>query len=87
MGVEGLVDTAAVVGMFQRMDRVADSTGIPLDKPISVLSGDLQDELGLWNFDSARNTPTASWLQRVAGKILTPLAGGVLRTLGRLRRV
>ncbi len=32
-GAEALVGAAAVVGNFERMTRIADSTGIPLDTP------------------------------------------------------
>lgn len=31
LGVEGVVDTAAVIAMFNVVDRVADATGIPID--------------------------------------------------------
>lgn len=52
-----LVDAAAVAGNFQRMVRIADATGIPLDGIASILSSGVQDELGLRRFHSAQNTP------------------------------
>ena len=45
VGPEGLVSAAAVVGNFQRMVRIADSIGIPLDAPVEILSQDLRDDL------------------------------------------
>ena len=32
VGVEGVVDTAAVISMFNVVDRIADATGIPIDE-------------------------------------------------------
>jgi alkylhydroperoxidase family enzyme len=31
LGLQGVVDTAAVIAMFNVVDRVADATGIPID--------------------------------------------------------
>lgn len=31
LGPEGIVDTAAVIAMFNVVDRIADATGIPID--------------------------------------------------------
>ena len=36
VGAEGLVDAAAVIGNFERMVRIADGTGIPLDTPVNM---------------------------------------------------
>ena len=52
-GSEVLVDTAAVVANFQRMVRIADSTGIPLDTGMTGLTAGIRDELGLNEFASA----------------------------------
>jgi hypothetical protein len=38
LGPECLVDAAAVVSNFERMVRIADSTGIPLDTPVNVMA-------------------------------------------------
>ena len=56
-GAELLVDAAAVAANFQRMVRIADSTGIPLDERRVVLAGNTIKDLDLERFDSARNTP------------------------------
>ena len=57
VGPEALVDAAAVVGNFQRMVRIADATGIPLDAPMERVTEDLRSELGIDHFGSAANTP------------------------------
>lgn len=46
-GPENLVDAAAVASNFERMVRIADATGIPLDRPLEQASGELRAELGL----------------------------------------
>ena len=60
LGVEGLVDAAAILGNFQRMVRIADGTGIPLDRPVSVISANLRKDLGIDQFGSAERTPKVS---------------------------
>lgn len=62
MSPEALVDAAAVIGNFQRMVRIADGTGIPLDKPIAAMTADMREELGYNDFESAKNTPPVNRL-------------------------
>jgi hypothetical protein len=64
-GDEVLVDAAGVAGNFQRMVRIADSTGIPVDGVMGALSNTIQDELNLRRFGSADNTPRFSALQKL----------------------
>jgi hypothetical protein len=64
-GNEVLVDAAAVAGNFQRMVRIADSTGIPVDTVMGALSNDIQDKLDLRRFGSADNTPQLTPLQKL----------------------
>ena len=54
LGVRALIDAAAVIGNFQRMVRIADSTGIPVDQRAAEITGDIREELGLNSFVSAR---------------------------------
>ena len=56
-GPEILVDVAAIAGNFQRMVRIADATGIPLDDRNVAISGDVCDELDLASMYTAQNTP------------------------------
>ena len=50
LGPEGLVDAAAVVGLFNAIDRVADATGIPLEAEKAQASADFRAVLGLDRF-------------------------------------
>ena len=70
-GSAALVDAAAVVGNFQRMVRIADGTGIPLDGMVLSMSDDVREDLGLEAFQSRR-------LARRSGiaRAFAPLARG-----------
>ncbi len=65
LGGEEMVAAAGVVSVFQRMVRVADSTGIAVDPPMQALSEDLRDELGINEYTAAANTGTLSFWQRL----------------------
>ena len=54
LGPDGMVDTAAVIGNFQRMTRIADATGIPIDEGTMRFSADIQEMLALGKMPSAR---------------------------------
>jgi len=54
LGAPALVDAAGVIGNFQKMVRIADSTGIPVDARTIDFTADLRQELGLNEFASAR---------------------------------
>lgn len=56
LGSAAAVDAAGVVANFQRMVRIADSTGIPVDDYILKRSGQLPERLGLTAYSSAANT-------------------------------
>ncbi|MDA0261516.1 MAG: hypothetical protein O3A21_04880 [Proteobacteria bacterium] len=47
LGWAGLADAAAVAAAFNAIDRVADATGIPLDRSMDDNSVELRAELGL----------------------------------------
>jgi hypothetical protein len=84
VGDEAFVDAAGVVGNFQRMVRIADSTGIPLDPPVILMTHDLRDDLGLGEYASAKNTREPSAASRAMGRVLRPLAGPIIRLIGRV---
>ena len=86
LGPEGLVDTAAVASNFERMDRIADATGIPLDTPLAMMTEDLRGELHLDRFASAANTPAVGAAQRTAGRALQPLLPQLMKLAGALRQ-
>ncbi len=73
MDAPALVDAAAVIGNFQRMVRIADGTGIPLDKQVAMISADVRDELRLNEFGSANLTPAPGPIGRLLGRHLRPL--------------
>jgi hypothetical protein len=79
LGPAALVDAAAVVANFERMVRIADGTGIPLDAPVAALAADLRQTLGLGRFNSAANTPAVGLLGRVAGPLLRRVVPRLLR--------
>ncbi|NNL64742.1 MAG: hypothetical protein HKP30_00735 [Myxococcales bacterium] len=84
VGPEGLVDAAAVVGNFERMTRIADATGIPLDPPVNLLAGDLQGELGLNEFGSARNTAEPGAIANLLAPLLRRISVPMFRLLNRV---
>ncbi len=51
-----LVDAAGVAANFQRMVRIADSIGIPVDDMDSELGREVRSSLNLERFASAQNT-------------------------------
>ena len=73
LGPGGLVDTAAVASNFQRMVRIADSTGIPLDAPVTAMTGDIRGELELGRFASRVLTDEAGALPLALGRVLRPV--------------
>ena len=47
LGEAPMIDAAGVIANFQRMVRIADGTGIPLDAQMEAMTADLREELGL----------------------------------------
>ncbi len=58
LGDAALVDTCAVVGLFDAIDRVADSTGIPLEEDRAADTADFRAALGIDNFASLAGRDT-----------------------------
>jgi hypothetical protein len=54
LGEAEMVDAASVIGNFQRMVRIADSTGIPVDGFFAEANADVRDQLSLNDLPSAR---------------------------------
>ena len=57
LSTEAFVDACAVIGAFNIVDRIADATGIPLDRGLAAMSVDVRGELDLARFASSANTP------------------------------
>lgn len=86
LGPAGLVDAAAVASNFERMVRIADATGIPLDAPVAALTADLRDRLGLDRFASSEHTRRLGRVAQRGAAGLRTVARAALRWLGRRRR-
>ena len=79
LGPTELVDAAAVASNFERMVRVADATGVPLDPPLAMLTESLRHDLDIDRFGAAANTPPPTVLGRAIGPVVRPLAFTMLR--------
>ena len=53
MGGAALADTAAVAALFNAIDRVADSTGIPLEDVKAEATADFRSAIGIDDFAAA----------------------------------
>ena len=67
VGTEAMIDAAAVIANFQRMVRIADGTGIPLDPPMAMITAGIRDDLGINTFGSADATPKVGLMMRLMG--------------------
>jgi hypothetical protein len=87
LGPAAMIDAAAVIGNFERMVRIADGTGIPLDTPVNVATESIRADLGIDQFEAAaRTSPVRGW-QRGVGRAIDPLLKFVFRTLSRRSQV
>jgi len=78
IGEAAMIDSAGVIANFQRMVRVADGTGIPLDTPVAMVTAGIREELGINKFGSAGNTPAIGFFKRVLGAIIGRFLGFLL---------
>lgn len=85
LGKAAMVDAAAVIANFQRMVRIADSTGIPLDEPVMMMTQTIRQDLGLNAFRASANSPDLPLLKRIAGKVLAPIAPRILKRMAQKR--
>ena len=85
LGVVALVDAAAVIGNFERMVRIADGTGIPLDRVVPVGTEAIREELGIDEFAAAERSGNVTNVQRVFGRLLQPLARRMMRIMAKKR--
>jgi hypothetical protein len=86
LGPGGLVDAAAVASNFERMVRIADATGIPLDAPVRMIAAGLRSELSLDAFGSSANTPAPTRAERLVGRAIAPFSRRLLLLAFRRRR-
>ena len=86
LGPAALIDAAAVTSNFERMVRIADATGIPLDAPLAALSVDVRRDLGIDTYASAAQTPAPSWLARTLARCVEPFLPRLLRLASKASR-
>lgn len=56
LGADAFVDACSVASMFNAIDRVADSTGIPIDEDRLEPTAEFRESLGITAFPSGRGT-------------------------------
>jgi hypothetical protein len=78
LGAAAVVDAAAVIGNFERMVRIADGTGIPLDEPLAFVTSGLRADLGIDRYASAAHTRRSGVLRRMLGRALAPFASRMM---------
>lgn len=83
-GSEVVVDAAAVVGNFERMVRIADGAGIPLDGVVDALTSGFREELGLDAYQSRRLN--SGRIAQALAPAFRGVASAALRFAGRRRR-
>ena len=82
LGATVLVDAVAVASNFERMVRIADGTGIPLDAAVEIATSDVRRDLGIDGFAAAACTPRPALLRRLLTPVLRPLLRLSLRLIG-----
>jgi len=83
IGEQGMIDAACIIANFQRMVRIADGTGIPLDTPVALVTAGLREDLGINNFGSADNTPPVVGLKRLFGDLMSKLLPFIFRRMAK----
>jgi len=83
LGADAVSDAVAVASNFERMVRIADASGIPLDTPLAAMTEDLRHDLGIDEFSAAAHTPPVTALQRIAARALRPLFPTLAKLIGR----
>ena len=70
---------------FQRMVRIADGSGIPLDAPMAMITADIRDELGINEFSSANLTQKVGPVKRVLGKVMAMILPVLFRRMAKAK--
>lgn len=47
LGADAVIDSAGVAGLFNAIDRIADSTGAPLEADKAEMTAGLREEIGI----------------------------------------
>ena len=67
------------------MVRIADSTGIPLDEPVLMMTQDIRENLGINQYNAAANSPKLGLPKRIMGRLLRPLAPKLMKRIAARR--
>ena len=86
LGEAAMIDAAGIIANFQRMVRIADGTGIPLDEPVAMMTQDLRSDLGINEYGSAGNTPSLALPKKLLGRILRPILPALMKRMARPRK-
>ena len=79
LGEAAMVDAACIIANFQRMVRIADCTGIPLDAEYAALTAGLREDLGINAYSAASLTPEPGWAARLRARLIGPFLPMLLR--------
>ena len=85
LGEPAMVDAAGVVANFQRMVRIADSTGIPLDEPVLMMTQGIRADLGINDYSGQDNSPELKPSKKLLGKVLAPFTATMFKRLAARR--
>ena len=78
-----LVDAAGVAANFQRMARIADATGIPVDNITVAVSKNVREELDLHRLHTSQYTPPPTFMQRLQGVFIRAVAPFLIRRMAK----
>ncbi len=78
-GADVVVDAACVAANFQRMVRIADSTGIPVDAQRQPMMDAAAEALQLRRFESSKNTPPLGRFKKLLGPLQRKLGPIIMR--------
>jgi hypothetical protein len=60
LGADAVVDSAGVAGLFNAIDRIADSTGAPLEADKAEMTAALREEIGIDAFAARKEALDAA---------------------------
>lgn len=83
LGSEAAVDAAGIIGNFERMVRIADGTGIPLDVSVAMATASIRGDLGIDRFSTSERAPKVRAWHRIAARMGWSVARRFLRRSGR----
>jgi hypothetical protein len=68
LGADAVVDSAGVAGLFNAIDRIADSTGAPLEADKAEMTAGLREEIGIDAFAAQKEALDADAAKTAAEK-------------------